>query len=60
MEFYNPVKLLSGSGVRGKIFYECIDKSVLIFCTKSAYERYKLDPELSNKTMVKPLNRGNA
>ncbi len=48
MEFYNPVKLLSGSGVRGKIFYECIDKSVLIFCTKSAYERYKLDPELSN------------
>lgn len=43
MEFFNPVKIIQGSGVRKKIIEECADKKVLIFCTKSAYERYKQD-----------------
>lgn len=41
MEFYNPVQLIIGSGVRKNIIKECLDKRVLVFCTKSAYERYK-------------------
>jgi len=47
MEFYNPVKLTQGSGVRSKIVDECIGIKVLIFCTKTAYERHKRDCELS-------------
>jgi alcohol dehydrogenase class IV len=47
MEFYNPVTLLQGSGVRSKLVDECIGKRVLVFCTESAYERHKRDSELS-------------
>jgi len=46
MEFYNPVKLIFGSRVRQKIVEECHEKSVLIFCTSSAFERYKRDSDL--------------
>jgi len=46
MEFYNPVKLILGSGVRKKIVEECLEKSVLIFCTASAFERHQLDYHL--------------
>jgi alcohol dehydrogenase len=47
MEFYNPVRLVLGRGVREKIAEECIDRSVLIFCTTSAFNRYKQDHALS-------------
>lgn len=47
MEFYNPVKLIFGSRVREKIADECVDKNVLIFCTSSAFDRYKQDHELN-------------
>jgi alcohol dehydrogenase len=47
MEFDNPVKLILGSCVREKIAEECPGKRVLIFCTKSALERYKKDPVLA-------------
>ena len=43
MEYYNPVRLILGSGVREKIVEECIDKRVLIFCTASAFARHKQD-----------------
>ena len=46
MQFYNPVNLIIGSGVRREIGQECINKQVLLFCTKSAYVRYKQDPVL--------------
>lgn len=47
MEFYNPVRLILGSGVREKIVEECIGKSVLIFCTASAFKRHKQDHALT-------------
>jgi len=47
MEFYNPVRLILGSGAREKIVEECIDKSVLIFCTASAFKRHKQDHALT-------------
>lgn len=47
MEFYNPVELITGSGVRNKIQKECIEKNVLIFCTFSAYKRHKKDKNLN-------------
>tara|TARA_B100000780_G_C21126277_1_gene457109 strand:- start:867 stop:1994 length:1128 start_codon:yes stop_codon:yes gene_type:complete len=47
MEFYNPVELITGSGVREKIQKECIEKNVLIFCTFSAYKRHKKDNNLN-------------
>lgn len=47
MEFYNPVSLILGSGVREKIAEECIDKNVLIFCTASAFKRHKQDHALT-------------
>ena len=47
MEFYNPVSLILGSGVREKIAEECIDKNVLIFCTSSAFKRHKKDHALT-------------
>ena len=47
MEFYNPVSLILGSGVRKKIAEECIDKNVLIFCTSSAFKRHKQDHALT-------------
>jgi alcohol dehydrogenase class IV len=48
MEYYNPVRLLLGSGVREKIAEECIDKRVLIFCTASAFTRHKQDHALNS------------
>jgi alcohol dehydrogenase len=48
MEFYNPVKLIQGSGVRKKIIEKCLDKSVLIFCTTSAFDRHKKDFDLNS------------
>lgn len=47
MEYYNPVRLILGSGVRTKIAEECIDRSVLIFCTASAFARHKQDHALN-------------
>ncbi|MDA8613502.1 phosphonoacetaldehyde reductase [Gammaproteobacteria bacterium] len=48
MNYFNPVQLVFGSLVRGKISEECIGKSVLIICSSTAYDRYSKDPELSN------------
>jgi alcohol dehydrogenase len=48
MDFYNPVRLILGSGVRQKIVEECVDKNVLIFCTKSAFNRHKQDDALTD------------
>ena len=53
MEYYNPVQLSLGSGVRAKIEEECIDKRVLIFCTASAFARHKQDDTL-NKLLGMP------
>jgi len=47
MEFYNPVELITGSGVRQKIQKECIEKNVLIFCSLPAYKRHKKDNNLN-------------
>jgi alcohol dehydrogenase len=46
MQLHNPVNLTIGSGVRKKIAEECFNKSVLIFCTASAFERHKQDSDL--------------
>jgi phosphonate metabolism-associated iron-containing alcohol dehydrogenase len=48
MEYYNPVRLILGSGARAKIVEECIDRSVLIFCTASAFARHKKDHALNS------------
>ena len=48
MEYYNPVRLILGSGVRAKIAEECIDRRVLIFCTASAFARHKQDSALNS------------
>jgi alcohol dehydrogenase class IV len=47
MNYFNPVQLVFGSLVRGKITEECVGKSVLIICSSTAYNRYSKDPELS-------------
>ena len=43
MEFYNPVKLIFGSRVRKRVAEECEGKRVLVFCTLTAFNRYKKD-----------------
>tara|TARA_B100000767_G_scaffold273478_1_gene303701 strand:+ start:1878 stop:3002 length:1125 start_codon:yes stop_codon:yes gene_type:complete len=48
MDFYNPVRLILGCGVRQKILEECADKHVLIFCTASAFNRHKQDDALTD------------
>ena len=47
MDYLGPVKLVFGSLVRRKITEECVDKSVLIICSSTAYNRFSKDPELS-------------
>tara|TARA_B100001059_G_scaffold236603_1_gene288179 strand:- start:8597 stop:9721 length:1125 start_codon:yes stop_codon:yes gene_type:complete len=47
MNYFNPVKLVFGSSVRGGITEECIGKSTLIICSSTAYARYSEDPHLS-------------
>lgn len=47
MNYFNPVKLVFGRLVRRQIAEECVDKSVLIICSSTAYNRYSKDPELS-------------
>jgi alcohol dehydrogenase len=48
MEFFNPVSIFHGSGIRSRLENQCKDKSVLIFCTKTALSRYKEDHILSD------------
>jgi alcohol dehydrogenase len=47
MEFFNPVKLILGRGVRSGIHEDCVGKNVLIICTSSALNRYKSDLALN-------------
>ena len=44
MQFYNPVDLIFGIGVRKKLIEQCLDKTVLLVSSKSALERYSNDP----------------
>ena len=48
MEYYNPVRLILGSGVRAKISEECTERRVLIFCTETAFARHKQDQALNS------------
>ncbi len=48
MEYYNPVRLILGSGAREKISEECTKRRVLIFCTETALARHKQDQALNS------------
>lgn len=52
MIYYNPVELVIGSGVRTEIVKECIEKTVLVFCTNSAFERHKQDLALNSLLLL--------
>lgn len=45
MEFFNPVKLVKGTGVRSQVYSQCANKTVLIICSEAALSRYEKDDE---------------
>jgi len=47
MEFFNPVQFNISSGSRKKIIDESLGKSVLVFCSKTAFNRLTKDKLLS-------------
>ncbi len=51
MHYFNPVEIIFGSGVRGKIIDECSKKKVLIICSRTSLDRYSKDEELA--TLIK-------
>ncbi len=51
MHYFNPVEIIFGSGVRGKIIDECSKKKVLIICSRTSLDRYSSDEELA--TLIK-------